>query len=220
VTPTPRAIGRPGAFVRRAGLAALVAASLVFAACNGRAPDRAASAVELRNDATSARFAHPPPFESPSKAAAARGAGGASSEDMARLEKQVARLEHDVAALRAEVASGSGAPRAQPDLLDRRQTAAIEAAFRDEALDPSWSASMTETVRAVLAQGSIEHGAARSVECRSHSCRVDFGEAGASAAEPEIVPLLARLAPSLPRAQEGQVQMADGRQATVLYLSR
>ena len=55
---------------------ALVAAAVGLMACNGRSSERAASAADLRDDAISPRFAHPPPFDSPSKAAAARRACG------------------------------------------------------------------------------------------------------------------------------------------------
>jgi hypothetical protein len=198
---------------------ALAAATAGLMACNGHSPDRAASAPH--DEATSARFAHPPPFEAPSKVPG-RNASGPEREEVARLEKKVARLEQDVAVLRAEVASGGASQPAGATaaLLDRTQLAATEAAFRGEAMDPAWSAAMTENVRAGLERGAIDHDAARSVECRSRSCRVELASRASGAAPQEIAPLLAHLVPALPRAQAGEVENADGRQATVLYLSR
>jgi hypothetical protein len=226
------AAGGARACTRVAARVALAAATAGLMACNGHSSDRATSAsasasasasdaVDRRDDATSARFAHPPSFETPSKVAG-RGASGATGEEVATLEKKVARLENDVAALRAEVASGAGASQAAgatPNLLDRTQLAAMEAAFRGEAIDARWSAAMTDNVRASLAQGVIDHGAARSVECRSHSCRVELAQHDGSPAAPEIAALVGRLAPTLPHAQAGQFESPEGR-LTVLYFSR
>jgi hypothetical protein len=217
--PTPLAAAGPR--VRMAARVALALATAGLMACNGHTPDRAASAArDAKNDATSARFAHPPPFEAPSKVPG-RTASGPEREEVARLEKKVARLEQDVAVLRAEVASGGASqPAGATAVLDRTQLAATEAAFRGEAMDPAWSAKMTEDVRAGLARGAIDHDAARSVECRSRSCRVELAARASGAAPQEIAPLLARLVPALPHAQAGEVDNADGRPTTVLYLSR
>jgi hypothetical protein len=200
---------------------ALVAAACALAACDGRAPDRAAaSAAEVHDDATSPRFAHPPLFEAPPAAGPRPGGAG---EDVARLEKQVALLRQDVAALRAEVASGASAAQAgrhPSPLADAAQMATAEAAFRGETVDPDWSGAMADSVRAIVAQVDREHVPPHSVECRSRSCRVELAAGSGPRTEVDLAPVLERFAQTLPRATAGQVDAADGRRVTVVYLSR
>jgi hypothetical protein len=211
--------------LRGACARALVAAACALAACDGRAPDRAAAADPgVHDDATSQRFAHPPLFEAPPAAGPRAGSAGSSAEEVARLEKQVALLRQDVAALRAEVASGASAAQAgrrvPSPLADAGQMASAESAFRGESVDPDWSGAMADAVREIVAQVDRDHVAPRSVECRSRSCRVELAAGSGPRTGDDLTPMLDRFAQTLPRATAGQVQAADGHQATVVYLSR
>jgi hypothetical protein len=91
--------------------------------------------------------------------------------------------------------------------------AMAEEAFRGEAVDPDWSKAMADAVRAAVAQLDRSHAPPRSVECRSRSCRVELSG-------DEFPPVLDRFAQTLPRSTAGQVEDADGRKATVVFLSR
>jgi hypothetical protein len=208
--------------LRTACCRAVVAAACALSACDGHAPDRATAAdAGVHDDATSARFAHPPLFEAPP---AAGPRAGSDVEEVAQLEKQVALLRQDVAALRAEVASGASAAqaghRAPSPLADAAQMATAETAFRGEAVDPDWSGAMADAVRAIVAQVDRDHVPPRRVECRSRSCRVELAAGSGPRTGADLAPMLDRFAQTLPRATAGQVDAADGRQVTVVYLSR
>jgi len=155
---------------------------------------------------------------------------------VARLAEQVAQLRREVADLRrrlppdvpvaaASAADKPGDPRRDPQARERlrqderARVAAAEAAFLGESVDPAWSADVTARLRDALAGREPADAASVSrLECRSRTCRVEFG-ADASAAERDLPRTLARLAGTLSRATAGRLELGGGREATVLYLS-
>jgi hypothetical protein len=198
---------------------ALLVAACGLAGCDGRSPANAAGARD--DDPASARPAHAPPFDTPATGPAS---AAGTVDEVVQLEQQVAQLRSDVAALRAEVASGTTAPpgarRAPPALADAQQLAAAEAAFRGEAIDADWSRAMADSVQAAVGQVDPGHAPPRQVECRSQSCRIEFAAEGGPRTGADLAPVLERFAQTLPRAIAGQGEAADGRKATVVYLSR
>ncbi|NML15481.1 hypothetical protein [Azohydromonas caseinilytica] len=162
---------------------------------------------------------------------------GADAENLS-LKQQVAALRRDVADIRAQlarmptVASSSEAAlfNNRPGETEQREferaqaarVASVEAAFRAEQVDAAWSRNTADSVRAALLQG--KQGGAdhiRSIECRSHSCRVmvdsDALQPGGAADLPVLV---SRLAQTLPKVDVGQIDQGDNRQVSVLYLSK
>jgi len=195
--------------------ASVVAALLASAGCGGQPLDAPADAVA-------------PPA---AQAVAVPARPAVDREAFEKLVQQVAALRDDVAQLRgssARAPEAASAPsrhdpaaRAQARRDERAREAAVEAAFRGEPIDAAWSAQAAARTREALAGvDTADVPPVRGVECRSATCRVEFGPGDDMAMRRALRPLLGALATVLPRATAGRVEQADGRAATVLYLSR
>jgi hypothetical protein len=202
--------------------------SFLLAACGGRLDDAASPAAE-RPPQGAAQPAHAAPLASTAPAALA--------DELPQLRQQIEVLRREVASLRAQVARIPGAVRvAEPEVAhpqvdaqsraeaereDRLRLAAAEQAFRSEQRDPRWSQGATATVRAALGElDDTLRNQVRSVECRAQSCRVEIGADSSGQLMQDLPLMLSRLGSTLPHATAAQVDQGDGRQATVLYLSR
>jgi hypothetical protein len=98
--------------------------------------------------------------------------------------------------------------------------ATIDASFRKEVIDPTWSASTSSRIQSVLSSDDIGHMQADSIDCRSDSCRVELHD-DASARLNKNMPIVAlRLAGTLPNITADSVRRPDGGVSMVLYLSR
>ncbi len=209
---------------------------LVLAACGGRADDSparseagalgSASALPARSSATPQHDAAPTPAT-----------GVAASEaTLPELRQEVTLLRREVADIRQQLARQPGLaagaeiaanPRTDPDarLEAQRQEAlriaSSESAFRGEQNDARWSREAAANVRAAFAQADDTVSTQlRSVECRSQSCRVEINAAAGESLARDLPIILSHLGDALPHITAGKVDQGDGRQATVLYMSR
>ena len=213
------------------------AAAVLLAACGGAPGERAAAptasaapSVAFRANpsqpvpSTSIAMAMPPASASPTPLA----------EDVAALRREVAELHREVRELRRApdrpfATDGTAAPdprhdavaRAEADRMERLRAAASEAAFRSEDYDARWSAGTAAAVRAAFSTQDGRGGdAVRNVECRSLTCRIEIGADASAEVERRLPAWIGRLGATLPNLTATRVDQGDGREATVLYLSR
>jgi hypothetical protein len=162
--------------------------------------------------------------------------GAVSADETTSLKQQVMLLRREIAEIRQQLLRMPGAalsaeaapnPRTDPvarleaERAEQQHIASTEAAFRGEKEDTRWSQGTLASVHAAFAEadGSLRNQVS-SVECRSQSCRVVIGGDTRGAAGQDLSSVMNRLAATLPNVTAGQIDQGDGRQATVLYLSR
>ncbi|MFM8331663.1 MAG: hypothetical protein ACKN9T_08235 [Candidatus Methylumidiphilus sp.] len=214
-------------------LAASVASlsfGVYWSAAEHRAPppqaDRAASAGRLAPRQADAGRVNAP--------VAVQSAKPAVESGMAALRREMAILRAEVGALRQQVATAGGGPvdgalakdtrhdpiaQAEAERQRQEQMAAVEANFRGEAADRSWSERTTATVQHALAGQVAIQSSLRSVECRSSTCRVELSGGNAAALDKSLPLFANRLTESLPSVTVNQVEDGAGGVTTVLYLS-
>lgn len=98
--------------------------------------------------------------------------------------------------------------------------ATIDASFRKEVIDPTWSANTSSRIQSVLSSDAMEHMQADSIDCRSDSCRVELHDAGPGRLSKNMPLMALQLAGTLPNITADSVTRPDGGQSMVLYLSR
>ena len=160
-----------------------------------------------------------------------------SDSEMTQLKHEVAQLRHEVAELRQQIgrrstdavirAEAAADPRTDPearaeaDRTERLRIASSESSFRREPNDPRGSLGTAAVVRAALAESDESlRNQVRSIECRMQSCRVEISGDSAELLARDLPMVISRLGQTLPNVTAGQIDQGDGRQATVLYLSR
>jgi hypothetical protein len=210
-------------------------ALLLLAACGGQL-DGAPPPTEQRAQVLGTPVAGAPDAAIvPSQIRVVSGAAGPADETTS-LKQQVVLLRREVGEIRQQLARMPGAapstdaapdPRTDPaarlevERAERQRIAAAEATFRDEKDDSRWSQGTTASVRAAFAEADESlRNQLSSVECRSQSCRVVIGGDTRGAAGQDLSSVMMQLAATLPKVTAGQIDQGDGRQATVLYLSR
>jgi hypothetical protein len=172
--------------------------------------------------------------------AATRPIGGATtpgSAELAELRRELAQLERQVqlqgkalaaAPARAEAQAPDAADdsrqepesRAEQERKHRSYLAGVEAAFRAEATDPSWSSASASAVQAALVATSELRPLARAVDCRSHTCRVEIVDDG-SGKLGKLLPVFAQqIGHELPSITADRVVNGRGAATMVLYMSR
>ena len=165
--------------------------------------------------------------------------------DIAALKEEVASLKEEVASLRAEVSllrrqmprqaesvsakadSQAGAD-VRSDALARAEAArerqaemeAVDATFRKEAIDPTWSANTSSAIRDVLNSEEVGGIQADNIDCRSDNCRVELRDDGSGRVSKSMPMLAQRLAGTMPTITANNIVQADGSSTMVLYLSR
>ena len=213
-------------------LALAAGVMLMLAACGGRPDDESAQG-EHRAKMPAVAAPSATPDASPLPLATRV----APDDDIAQLKQQVALLRREVADIRqqlvrlpvaqrtAEVAPPN--PRRDPqarleaELTEQLRIASAETTFRREPEDARWSQATAATVRSALAEADeAVRNQVRSIECRSQSCRVEISADSGGPLARDLPALLMRLGQSLPNATAGRIDQGNGRQATVLYLSR
>src|SRR3954466_15089669 len=170
----------------------------------------------------------------PGERAAAPAAAGApiAVSDVAELRSELAQLRRQVRAqVRAQettrvVPDERLAAPAPADPKDSRRDpdaaaeavrkheaylAGVDTSFHDEALDPGWSATAAGAIHEALASDRQLGPLARSVECRSHSCRVEPADDGTGTLGKNVPMLALRVGPGLPSMVARQIDGADGR---------
>ena len=165
------------------------------------------------------------------------GGQATSLADLAALAGEVDSLKAEVLALRHQLpaqsspvpsrADGTPAPdvRSDPNAqeeaagLRQAQLQKIDAAFRRQTIDQSWSATTMSTIHDVL--NSTEGGLqAENIDCRSSSCRVELYDDGTGRLS-KLLPIVAQqLAGSMPTVTANTIPRGDGTANVVLYMSR
>lgn len=189
----------------------------------------------VRSPGTSTAAEHDPAAEpDPATASPAGGAPPAATE-IAELRQEGARLRRAPShgreppavdpAGRAEApavmaqAPGLGAG-AEQEQAYRAYMHGVDAAFREEAIDPPWSSATSSVLRTALAAERELPSLVRGVECRSHTCRVELadGDRGKLGA---LLPMFAQhVGNDLPGIVVDHRAAATGAGTIVLYLSR
>lgn len=223
----------PPAVLSQAARATISAASLtlLLAACGG--PAETAPPASNRPAAVAAS---PARSEVAAPAPTAIVAALRPADELAVVQQQLALLRHDVADLRQQLeglvrtvrpTQAVADPRRDPqarveaEQVERQRIVSAESAFRSEREDLRWSQGVATSVRDLLASADEPlRSQVRSVECHAQSCRVEINADGHAQTAPDLPLLLGRLAQTLPKVTAGQFDQGDGRQATVLYLSR
>jgi hypothetical protein len=154
----------------------------------------------------------------------------APASDVAELRVELAQLRRQVrsqdAIQRAPVAPADPKDaRRDPEAAaeaERRHDAylaGLDGSFHDEALDHAWSTTAAGAIHDALASDGQLGPLARSVECRSQSCRVELADDGTGTLSKSVPMLALRVGQELPSMVARRVDGADGR-TMVLYLRR
>lgn len=164
-----------------------------------------------------------PPRAAPVAPATATPAESARlTDEVHRLQLQVAQQGRQIAAARPGHPEEPPPPepetRAEQERKRREYMATVEAQFRDERVESSWSAATETAIRSAMAAADSDLRAqARSVECRAQTCRVELASDGADKA---TAMFLHHIGPALPHAQMAYQTDAGGNPTTILYLAR
>jgi hypothetical protein len=166
------------------------------------------------------------------------GGQGTNLADLAALTGEVDSLKAEVLALRHQPPAQSSpvpsradrppAPDVRSDSSAREEEAAqmrqaqmekIDAAFRRQTIDQSWSANTASAIHEVL--NSTEVGLqAENIDCRSSSCRVELHDDGSGRLSKSLPIVALQLAGSMPTVTADTIPQADGTSNVVLYMSR
>ena len=175
----------------------------------------------------------------PSQSTVMVGGGSAASvDDIRALREDVASLRAAISLLRRQAPkqaeSASTSADNQPgadirsDALARAEAArehqaemeAVDAAFRKQAVDPTWSANTVSSIRNALNSEEIGGVQADNIDCRSDSCRVELRDDGSGRLGKSMPMLAQQLAGTTPNITANNVSQANGESTLVLYLSR
>ena len=175
----------------------------------------------------------------PSQSTVTVGGGSAASvDDIRALREDVASLRAAISLLRRQAPkqaeSASTSADSQPgadirsDALARAEAArehqaemeAVDAAFRKQAVDPTWSANTVSSIRNALNSEEIGGVQADNIDCRSDSCRVELRDDGSGRLSKSMPMLAQQLAGTTPNITANNVSQANGESTLVLYLSR
>ena len=178
------------------------------------------------------------PIRAPQSTAVAWGGTTANVDGITALRDQVESLRAELSSLRqqmlrqAQPASASSDSRAGADVrLDplaraeaarehETHVASVDAAFRQQATDPTWSASTSSAIRTALSSEEVGNIQADNIDCRADSCRVELRDDGSGSLGKSLPILAQQLAGALPSITASSISQANGDSALVLYLSR
>jgi len=191
-------------------------------------------------------FAGARPSVSPPKVAdqSARGSSDAVQESsnnaalneallrqLAALRAEVDELRKNKAPTTADLAPAMADPERKAAPVDEKELerqreewhgriAEVEAAFQEEARDPSWSSQVRQSVQQVFKEDRTLSERLQKVECRSRTCRLELSDDGPEPVSEIMMPALLQLSGSLPKVQSDQITDAAGRKTVVLYMKR
>ena len=178
------------------------------------------------------------PVRAPQPTAAVWGGTAASVDGITALRDQVESLRAELSSLRQQIhrqaqpASESSDNRAGADVrvdsLARAEAAreqetrmaSVDAAFRQQAADPTWSASTSSAIRTALSSEEVGNIQANNIDCRADSCRVELRDDGSGSLAKSMPILAQQLAGALPSITASNISQANGDSTLVLYLSR
>jgi hypothetical protein len=110
--------------------------------------------------------------------------------------------------------------RAEYDRTRREYIAGLDAAFRKETMDPTWSSPTAAAVKEAISGDERQHLVVRDVECRSHTCRLELPDDG-SGSIGKILPVLAqKVGHDIGGITSGHNDDAGAGPTMVLYMSR
>jgi hypothetical protein len=160
------------------------------------------------------------------------------NDDVVTLKTDVVNLKLELAALREEMHSmtkvkvdtailgrdaDKSVPRSDEEIRAEEekhfavQGEALESGFRQQTIAPKWSAEAMALVRAGLAKDKISGDAIVSLECRTHSCRLELANNGKNQT-PDFVEFPQHIAGELSNVMVSQTESSDS--STVFYLSK
>lgn len=96
----------------------------------------------------------------------------------------------------------------------------IDASFRKEVIDPTWSANISSSIQSVLGSDEVGRMQADSIDCRSQTCRVELHDTGSGRLNRNVSMMVLQLAGALPNMTANSEVRPDGGVSMVLYLSR
>lgn len=161
--------------------------------------------------------------------------------EMDALRKEIALLRREVSAVQRQIhvqrraatvvtSAREDAPapdprtepaaRAPAEHTRQQQIAMLEANFQHEPADPRWSSEAAGAVQAALASDDTVQNLLLSLDCRSHTCRVELAEDDTGELTKALPMLLQQMAPTLPSGTAHYVDARGGGKAMILYLSR
>ena len=162
---------------------------------------------------------------------------GENLTDLTELGEEVAHLRAEVAALRLDMQthqakSATSAKnlvpdnpqalaemRAKEDEYVQKQGEVLEVGFRQQIIDPEWSANAKNLVQEALISDKVAAKDIIDVECRATMCRVELAN-DANHQAPRIAEFPMKISEELPNILVNQSNESDGSTTTVLYLSK
>ena len=97
---------------------------------------------------------------------------------------------------------------------------AVDALFRQQAIDPTWSANTSASIRSALNSEEVGGIQADNIDCRSESCRVELRDDGSGSLSKSMPMLAQQLAGTMPNITANNITQPNGDSTLVLYLSR
>ncbi len=104
--------------------------------------------------------------------------------------------------------------------MRQAQIERIDAGFRGQTVDQSWSANTASAVREALNSAEVGGLQAENIDCRSSSCRVELHDDGTGRLSKSLPIVALQLAGSMPTVTAETIPQADGTSNVVLYMSR
>jgi hypothetical protein len=155
----------------------------------------------------------------------------ALKEEVDSLKAEVRSLRHQPPAQSSAVASRADGPTAANVAADQgareeavrarqAQMEVVEAAFRGQAVDQSWSTNTTSAIHEVLNSAEAGGLQAESIDCRSSSCRVELHDDGTGQLAKSLPIVALQLAGTMPTVTANTIPQGDGTSNVVLYMSR
>lgn len=145
----------------------------------------------------------------------------ATRDELAALQAQIDRLRAQQTAQRLTADNPPVDAKRGIEEDHRRHlayVAGVQAAFRQERVDPAWSPIASSRIRDAISHNEAMRGAMRNVECRSSTCRVEISNDAGGAANKNLPMLLQQFSDLLPRTVAQSVVNASGQTEMVLYL--
>jgi hypothetical protein len=153
--------------------------------------------------------------------------------DIAALRKEVSALQRQireqwragtvVARGRAESPAHDQGPdpaaHAEEECDRQAQMAVLEANFWQEPADHRWSAEAAGAVQQALTSDGTIQTALRSLECRSHPCRLEMANDDTGELAKFLPVFLLQLAQTLPNVMANQVDDGNGSRSMILYMT-
>ena len=220
------------------GLAALGIGSYIAFSDVVRPPSRAASTAEPIAGDQAEGSSGKPTNVAGDRAERSSDQPANPDKEAAALRARMARLNAEVAALReqmeeSQAAANVGAPAADPEPARRgpeviaeqerewhEHMMEVDSGFQSEARDPRWASTTTSALESALNASDAMRGKARSVECRSLTCRVEIADDGSGAMAKEIPIFVQQFAETLPGMQADHFDDGSGNRTLVLYMTR